>query len=81
MRCVGSGEEPEGEEEERSLGQVAARERLMETEQDMVTIAIFIDNMQADNSLSLEDEVKLINFFNLGHYINQLFGIVFSMVS
>ena len=47
----------------------------------MVTIAIFIDNMQADNSLSLEDEVKLINFFNLGHYINHLFGIVFSMVS
>ena len=60
---------------------MAAWERLIETEQDMVTIAIFIDNMQADNSLSLEDEVKLINFFNLGHYINQLFGIVFSMVS
>ena len=60
---------------------MAAWERLIETEQDMVTIAIFIDNMQADNSLSLEDEVKLTNFFNLGHYINQLFGIVFSMVS
>jgi hypothetical protein len=60
---------------------VAAWERLIETEQDVVTIAIFIDNMQADNSLTLEDKVKLINIFNLGHYINQLFGLVFSMVS
>jgi hypothetical protein len=34
---------------------------------------MFIDNMQADNSLSHEDKVKLfgVNFFNLGHYNNQ----------
>ena len=33
---------------------------------------IFIANMQADNSLSHEDKVKMfgVDFFNLGHYSN-----------
>jgi hypothetical protein len=47
-------------------------------QQDMVLPVLiweknFIDNMQADNSLSHKDKVKLfgIDFFNLGHYSNQ----------
>jgi len=47
-------------------------------QQDMVLPVLiweknFIDNMQADNSLSHKDKVKLfgIEFFNLGHYSNQ----------
>jgi hypothetical protein len=52
LRCIGSGKDPEGEEEERSLGPEAARDQLIETEQVVLTIAITTANF-ANNNVSV----------------------------